>query len=300
MSTEKLIKSNNIQYDAFALRNQAEQNGYLFFSDLVDPNMIMEVRREITSILQEVGWIDVNTDPLLAITSHEARLTGSPEFSQVYDMIQCLESFHSLAHHISLLQITERLLQSDVLLQPSNIARVIFPSQLEHTTPPHQDYVHIQGTPDVWTVWIPLGDCPQRLGGLSVLVGSHNLGILPVSKSLGAGGLRADTRHTDLKWAYSPLNCGDVLFFHSHTVHKGLANLSGNQLRLSVDYRYQRAGDPVMDLVLGPHQGRLKWSEVYANWQSNQYQYYWKNFSLNPVKKQPWPTDMPLTEKGKR
>ena len=51
-----------------------------------------------------------------------------------------------------------------------------------------------------------------------------------------------------------------------------------------------------MDLVLGPHQGRLKWPEVYANWQSNQYQYYWKKFSLNPVKKQPWPTDMTLTE----
>ena len=116
MSTAKLIKSNNIQYDSFALRNQAEQKGYLFFSDLIDPNMIMEVRRGITSILQEVGWIDIDTDPLLAITSHVARLTGSPEFSQVYDMIQCLESFHSLAHHMSLLQITESLLQSDVLL----------------------------------------------------------------------------------------------------------------------------------------------------------------------------------------
>ena len=67
MSTAKLIKSNNIQYDSFALRNQAEQNGYLFFSDLIDPNMIMEVRRGITSILQEVGWIDIDTDPLLRL-----------------------------------------------------------------------------------------------------------------------------------------------------------------------------------------------------------------------------------------
>ena len=114
-------------------------------------------------------------------------------------------------------RIVESLLQTDVLLQPSNIARVIFPTQLEQTTPPHQDYVHIQGTPDVWTVWIPLGDCPRRLGGLSLLVGSPHLGILPVSKSLGAGGLRADTQRADLEWASSPFECGDVLFFHSHT-----------------------------------------------------------------------------------
>ena len=45
MSTAKLIKSNNIQYDSFTMRNQAEQNGYLFFSDLIDPNMIMGKKR---------------------------------------------------------------------------------------------------------------------------------------------------------------------------------------------------------------------------------------------------------------
>ena len=296
MSLATLTTSNDILYDEFALRQQADSQGYLFFSNLIDPTEIIQVRSDIVSILQEVGWIDDNIDPLLAITSHEACLTGSPEFSRVYDMIQLLESFHTLAHHPSLFQIIGCLLQTDVLLQPSNIARIIFPNQLEHTTPPHQDYVHIQGTPDVWTVWIPLGDCPRRLGGLSILAGSHQLGILPVSKSLGAGGLRSDTQRTDLEWVSSPFNCGDVLFFHSHTVHQGLANLSGNQLRLSVDYRYQKTSDPVMNLVLGTHQGRLTWSEVYANWKSDRYQYYWKKFFLNPVKKQVWPTKEVLEE----
>lgn len=296
MTLPTLIKSNDIQYDGAALRQRADSQGYLFFSALIDPAEIVQIRGDIASILQQVGWIEADTDPLLAITSHQACLTGSPEFSRVYDMIQRLESFHSLAHHPSLFRIVESLLQTDVLLQPSNIARVIFPSQLEQTTPPHQDYVHIQGTPDVWTVWIPLGDCPRRLGGLSVLVGSHHLGILPVSKSLGAGGLRADTQRADLEWASSPFECGDVLFFHSHTVHQGLANLSGNQLRLSVDYRYQKASDPVMDLVLGPHQGRLTWSEVYADWESDSYQYYWQKFSLHSVPKQVWPIEATPTE----
>ena len=114
------------------------------------------------------------------------------------------------------------------------------------------------------------GRLPPTVGWAKCTVESHHLGILPVSKSLGAGGLRADTQRADLEWASSPFECGDVLFFHSHTVHQGLANLSGNQLRLSVDYRYQKASDPVM----GPHQGRLTWSEVYADWESDRYQYY--------------------------
>ena len=289
MSLPPLIKSNDIWYDGAALRQQADCQGYLFFSALIDPTPILKIRSDIVSILQQVGWIDADTDPLQAFTSHQAYVPGSPEFSRIYDMIQRQESFHSLAHHPSLFHIVESLLQADILLQPSHVARVIFPGQLEQTTPPHQDYVHIQGTPDVWTVWIPLGDCPQQLGGLSVLVGSHHLGVLPVSKSLGAGGLRADTQTAHLEWASSPFNCGDVLFFHSHTVHQGLDNLSGNQLRLSVDYRYQKASDPVMDRMLEPHQGRLTWEEVYAAWESDRYQYYWQKFSLQPVPKQVWP-----------
>ncbi len=172
------------------------------------------------------------------------------------------------------------------MLQPSNIARVIFPSKIEHTTPAHQDFVHIQGTPDVWTAWLPLGDCPESLGGLGVLTGSHKAGLLPVSKSLGAGGLRSHFEEIGGEWVSNPFKVGDVLFFHSQTVHRGLPNRSGNRIRLSVDYRYQRDSDPVMDEVLSPHQGRLSWEEVYRGWKSEKYQYYWQKHSLTPVPKE--------------
>ena len=163
----------------------------------------------------------------------------------------------------------------------------IFPTNLEQTTPPHQDFVLIQGTPDVWTTWLPLGDCPHRMGGLSVLTGSHKKGVLPVSRALGAGGLRAHFEKIGGEWVSSPFEAGDVLFFHSHTVHRGLPNLSGNRIRLSVDFRYQRASEPVMDKVLTPHQNRLSWEEVYRGWKSTKYQYHWKQYELTPVEKVP-------------
>ena len=283
------VESNDIQNDTNALRHRAERDGYLFMRAFVDVEAILKTRRDITTTLQKAGWINAGTDPLEAITSHPACISGQEEFKPVYDIVQRLESFHTLAHATPLWNIVERLLKEEVLLQPSNIARFIFPSKLDHTTPPHQDYVNIQGTPDVWTAWLPLGDCPRQLGGLSVLTGSHKVGVLPMSRALGAGGHRAHTETVNGEWASSPFTSGDVLFFHSHTVHQGIPNLSGNHLRLSVDFRYQKASDPVMDRVLTPHQGRLSWEQVYANWKSTKYQFHWKKYSLNPVPKQVWP-----------
>ncbi len=281
------VDSTDVKNDAESLRSRAERDGYLFIRDFVDKGAVLEARRDIAGVLQDVGWINAGTDPLEAITSHPPHVSGEPEFSPVYDRVQLLESFHTLAHDAAILRVVGHLLGDDVLLQPSNIARFIFPTNLEQTTPAHQDFVHIQGTPDVWTAWLPLGDCPHRMGGLSVLPGSHKYGILPVSRSLGAGGLRAHFDKIGGEWVSSPFESGDILFFHSHTVHQGLPNLSGNRIRLSVDYRYQRASDPVMDKVLTPHQGRLTWEEVYEGWKSTAFQYHWQQYELTPVEKEP-------------
>lgn len=281
------VDSSDIRNDGEALRRRADQDGYLYIRDFVDKGAIQRARRDIAGVLQEVGWIDAGTDPLETITSHPPLVSGDPEFSPVYDKVQMLESFHTLAHDQAILSVVGHLLGDDVLLQPSNIARFIFPTNLEQTTPAHQDFVHIQGTPDVWTAWLPLGDCPHKMGGLSVLPRSHKFGILPVSRSLGAGGLRAHFEKIGGEWISSPFEEGDILFFHSHTVHRGMPNNSGNRIRLSVDYRYQRASDPVMDKVLTPHQGRLSWEEVYEGWESTDFQYHWQQYELIPVEKVP-------------
>ncbi len=281
------VDSSDIKEDGKALCQRADRDGYLYIRDFVDKEAVLQARHDIANVLQEVGWIDAGTDPMETITSHSPHVSGEPEFSPVYDKVQMLESFHTLAHDKAIMRVIGNLLGGDVLLQPSNIARFIFPTNLEQTTPAHQDFVHIQGTPDVWTAWLPLGDCPHRMGGLSVLTGSHKKGILPVSRALGAGGLRAHFEKIGGEWVSSPFENGDLLFFHSHTVHRGLPNLSGDRIRLSVDYRYQRASDPVMDKVLGPHQGRLSWEEIYKGWESTEFQYHWERYELTPVEKVP-------------
>ena len=268
------------------LRARALEDGYVFFRELVPEAAIRQVRSDFTAILDAVDWLDAGTDPCAAISTQEARLMGTPEFIPIYDAIQKLESFHTMAHHPVLLQVAEALLGERGMPQPSAIARVIFPAKLEHTTPPHQDFILVQGTPEVWTTWIPLGPCPVELGGLAVLRGSHDRGILPVHQAMGAGGLRVKSACLDGDWITGPFETGDTLFFHSKTVHQGLPNISGNRIRLSVDYRYQKLGAKIMDKNLGVHQGRVTWEEVYAGWESDRFQYYWEGHQREVVERE--------------
>jgi hypothetical protein len=197
-----------------------------------------------------------------------------------YDEIQCLEAFHALAHQPPLLGLLRRVFGEDVLVHPRNIARVMFPQNNQFKTPAHQDYVHIQGTETVYTAWIPLGDCPRSLGGLEVLAGSHRLGVQPVHAAPGAGGLGIATEELGLAWAGGDFRAGDVLLFHSLCIHRGRDNHTPDRVRLSVDYRYQPASQPVTTHSLLPHFNRLPWEEIYRGWQDSALQYYWQRFPL--------------------
>ena len=47
MTLPTLIKSNDIQHDGAALRQRADSQGYLFFSALIDPAEIVQIRGDI-------------------------------------------------------------------------------------------------------------------------------------------------------------------------------------------------------------------------------------------------------------
>ena len=282
-------ESNDLLDRPSDLRTQALENGYLFIRALVPDRSILRLRRDIAAILDGAGWLDDGTDPLDAISTQEAKLNRTPEYIPIYDAIQKLESFQTMAHEPALLKVAEALLGERGMPQPSTIVRVMFPNTFEHTTPPHQDFILVQGTPEVWTAWIPLGPCPTSLGGLAVLRGSHRRGILPVHEREGAGGLGVNDDCLDGEWVTSPFERGDTLFFHSKTVHQGLPNETGDRIRLSVDYRYQKMTDKIMEKNLGVHQGRLTWPEVYADWESDRYQYYWEGYRREVVEREPSP-----------
>ena len=177
------------------------------------------------------------------------------------------------------------LLGDDAFPHPLGIARLTFPDH-EWATPPHQDHPNNQGTTDLYACWIPLGDCPRTHGPLSILRGSHRLGVLPLVPSLGAGSRRVElgASHEQLGWVGGDLRLGDVLIFHSLTVHRSLLNRE-EAMRLSVDYRFQAAGNQLTEPCLRPHFGRLTWDDIYEGWQRDNLKYYWRDLDYEVV---PW------------
>lgn len=277
-------EANALLDQPLALRAQACEDGYLFFRQGVPADALQQVRRAILVVCERHGWLQEGSPVAQGIANLD-RITieGQPAFMQVYDEVQRLECFHALAHHPCLLELFGALFGETVLVHPRNIARLIFPQNTLHTTPAHQDYIHIQGTEETWTAWVPLGDCPRTLGSLEVLPGSHRLGLLPVHAAYGAGGAGVETDSLGLEWHGGDFACGDVLVFHSLCIHRATPNMTTDRLRLSVDYRYQAASQPVVEGSLLPHHQRLTWEQIYAGWSNSALQYYWKTLPLRIV-----------------
>ena len=271
---------------AETLRARMARDGYLFISGLAAPDALRDVYDAILSICQRYGWADPAGRAM-----GRPKPEGDPEYWEVYDQVQRLECFHGLAHLPELVRVIEALVQDKVLVHPRNIARISPPNAQKYTTPPHQDFVLIQATPETYTAWIPLRDCPMSLGGLAVLAGSHTTGILPVHRADGPGGVGVDTDQLGLEWHASDFKPGDVLIFHSMTIHRALPNTTTDQIRISVDYRYQGVSQPIVHDGLDPHYNLAGWPAIYRDWKCTDLQYYWRQYRLTLV-----PRDMSLLD----
>ncbi len=270
--------------DPAALRRRMREDGYLYLPGLLDPAELTALRADILGACAAHGWLEPGTPLLDGIACGPQRLEGDPAYFAVYDDVQRLERFHRLRHHPALTALLGSLFDAPLFPHPLAVCRLAFPNAAEHATPPHQDYPNNQGSFDTYAAWMPLGPCPRDLGSIAVLQGSHRFGLLPMRASRGAGNRttmpRADL--ATLPWVSGDFAAGDVLVFHSLTVHRSLVNRS-DRLRLSVDYRYSSAAEPVTDAVLRPHFGRLDWDDVYRDWQSRAGCYYWRDLPLQVV-----------------
>ncbi len=271
--------------DPAALRRRMHADGYLYLPGLLDAAELAALRADILGACAAHGWLAPGTPVLDGIACGPPRLEGDPSYFEVYDDVQRLERFHRLRHDPQLTALLGSLFEAPLFPHPLAVCRLAFPNAAEDATPPHQDYPNNQGSLDTYAAWMPLGPCPRELGSIAVLQGSHRFGLLPMRASRGAGN-RTTMPRADLQalpWVSGDLAAGDVLVFHSLTVHRSLANRTADRLRVSVDYRYSALGQPVSDAVLRPHFGRLAWEEIYCGWQSRDGTHYWRDLPLQVV-----------------
>jgi phytanoyl-CoA dioxygenase PhyH len=264
------------------LRSTIRQKGYVLIRRLLPRNAVDPLLAEVTQILSASGWLLPGHDPM-ARFADLAAACGDPDpgFKQTYQKVFNLAAFHALPHHPELKRAMKMLVGDRLLIHPKPIGRLIFPNCERLTVHAHQDYRFMGGDPECFTVWIPLHDCPVEVGPLRIIEGSHRLGFqkhedenlhvpeIPVNGAEGG------------EWVGGQINAGDVLMFHSLTVHAASPNLS-KQLRLSLDCRfqdYQRVLNPA-NLAFGGESGK-SWERTYSEWPSDALKYYWKQLPLN-------------------
>jgi ectoine hydroxylase-related dioxygenase (phytanoyl-CoA dioxygenase family) len=137
----------------------------------------------------------------------------------------------------------------------------------------------MRGTEETYTTWIPLGDCPRSLGSLQIVPASHLGGLRLTQPTPDNRGMEAYGASSD-RWIGGEFAPGDILIFHSLTVHRALPNRT-DRLRLSVDFRYQPLSLPIHPTRFALTDGYRSWESTYDGWVSSRYQYYWQNLRLH-------------------
>jgi hypothetical protein len=283
----ELIDSRDHAADGPALRARARRDGYLFVRGLIPRWDVERMRQAVLEVAGQHGWLD----PSVPLDEGRARPGMNPviegegeRWDSFYRDLYRRRELHAFNQHPAIMSLFARFFDGPVLAHPRVIARVMFPRCTQHSTPPHQDHFYIGGTLNTWTAWIPLGDCPGQLGGLAVAAGSHAHGSLAVHRADGAGGHAVDYRGSS--WHSTDYEAGDLLVFHSQTVHQARDNRSGNRLRLSMDLRYQLLQEPVRRDSLLPHRSGtdFDWRQVYEHWDTNDpLRGYWDRLSLDVI-----------------
>lgn len=262
--------ANELLGDVQALHARMDDDGYLLFRGLIDPERILDARSEIMlkyAIIGEVDGID-----------HDAveGIQRLPSFADQVNLVAFTESirtglaYQRLINDDDLLSFFRGYLGGQVRGFDFAWPRFVRPGE---GCGIHADVVYVgRGTKNVWSTWIPIGDVPREDGALMVLERSHtsdrlhnywskdadddNVGWLsthPVKLQNAIGG----------RWLTTDFRAGDVICFSIYLVHATLDNRSPvNRCRLTSDTRYQLVGEPLDDRwngdISNPHGGDPK------------------------------------------
>jgi ectoine hydroxylase-related dioxygenase (phytanoyl-CoA dioxygenase family) len=243
-----LIDSAPLARDPEALRVRASQEGCLLLRGIPGPEAVAPLRMLALDVAGSLGFVLPEPGGRTAPAAKPGAMLNGTGYDDerwlaLQERLLADPRFVAVGDHAVLLTVLESVIGGPVLTRRGDICRLALPNAPHLTTPSHQDHWYTGGTTNLWTAWIPLTDTPLELGPLAVLPGSHLNGLMPHD---GQGAGRQGVRMTaDEPLAAAPLSAGDAILFNCLTVHCALPNVTRDRVRVSVDYRYQPASEPV-------------------------------------------------------
>lgn len=280
MSNDQPLVPSRADEPAATLQERFQQYGYLYFPRHVASGKCDALMAEVLDCLAPHVVQDHSRG--LPVLRGEPFFETDAIWDEVYPKIQSLYDFHHFFHEEDIQQLMRILVGEQVFVYPMKMGRIATPRKLGYETPPHQDAHSHQAGNTMAGIWVALHDIFESMGRVKVLPGSHKSGVRKVFTAEGVGGVQCEIYPEESTWHVSDSERGDVLIFHSATVHKAEPNLTESTVRMSVDTRFCDYGAPVFSTNLEPHHGwrieGLDWDFVYRNWQAADNQYYWKDY----------------------
>ncbi|MFZ4506207.1 MAG: phytanoyl-CoA dioxygenase family protein [Fimbriimonas sp.] len=262
-----LRESTEWQDYASALRDRLEEDGYLFIRGFYNEGEVLRARRSILARLAAEGNIDLNFPIDDAMAIPDLQMAFRPEFANKNKDVE------ALLYSEKVMEFYSGLFGETARHYDFTWLRAMAPGA---NTFPHVDQVYMgRGTPNVLTLWTPLGNVPIRSGGLMVLENSHKDDFItgayapmdvdafcenkPGERQTEAAGYkhgafsfdpRAVQTRFGGRWLSADYRIGDLLTFKITLMHASLDNHS-KAIRLSTDSRYQPASQPADERWVG-------------------------------------------------
>jgi hypothetical protein len=260
--------------DPDRIRVEMDAHGYVLIRGMVPRADLDSLLGEMAEILRGAGWIETGGDLLDRTANVLATCcVDDAAYKEVYRRIFKLPAVHALPHHAALREVMQALAGPNLLIHPISAVRLVFPNFEPGIIHAHQDHSAVSGDVECFTAWMPLHDCPVEQGPLRICEGSHRFGLQTAHRGVVSSG-----EERGGEWAAGAIHAGDLLLFHSLTVHEAAPNRS-NFLRMSLDCRFQSFDRPVNPGTL-VFTGRSSWEETYADWPSDELKYYWMGMPL--------------------
>jgi hypothetical protein len=223
--------------DVEPIRNALNENGVVRIRGLIPASTVRMALGELDTLSAAAGLLGEADSLQTARVDDDVLL-------QLRGVVYGSKMFHAMSHNPELLSLTSRLLGNETIVQPRKFLRVATPRARQFATQPHQDHRFVQGTVDVLTTWIPLHDVDADSSPMRFVLGSHREGLQTIVETNGEA--LPSTVVGDLDWTTLECNRGDVLMFHSLTLHSTLSPRNSLN-RLSFDFRYQSRKAPMAE-----------------------------------------------------
>lgn len=261
------------------LRDELFSTGYVMVPDIVDAdNVIQPILDEYAAVLDGLAndlvaksairssYEDLPFGDRLIQIAKESGSTHTQNFEitlpylpqQGIDPetpIHLGEAVFNLLTCPQILDVVEQILGPEISVNPVQHVRLklpthalgIEPDAITGKAPWHQDGAVVLEEADeteILTVWIPLGDANEENGCLRVIPTNRSAELANHCPSPVVGAHIPATQVDPSAAVTLPMTSGSILMLHKRTVHDSLPNRTMNQLRISLDLRYQPTGYP--------------------------------------------------------